>query len=114
MKAIVSGFAAALLAAGAACAQPTAPNSGPVCLWTTQIDHTKTVDPSTLIFHMKNGDDWKNTLASPCRGLMLHGFAYVTRDGSICDNMQSIMVLETHEVCLLGAFTRMPPKPAAP
>lgn len=117
MKAIVSGLAAALLAAGAACAQPAAPaqSGGHVCLWTYMIDHTKSLDPKTLIFNMKNGDEWKNTLKWACPGLSMHGFAYVTHDGSICDNMQSIMVLETHQVCMLGAFTRYtePPKPAA-
>lgn len=116
MKAIVMGAALAVLAIGVARAEAVAPppaqSSGHVCLWTYLIDHTQTVDPKTVIFHMKNGDEWRNTLTSPCRGLMFHGFAYVTRDGSICDNMQSIMVLESHQVCMLGAFTPEPKAPA--
>jgi len=111
MKAIVLATALAMLAAGTARAETSAPPGGHVCLWTYLIDHTQTVDPRTIVFHMKNGDAWTNRLAVPCRGLMFHGFAYVTRDGSICDNMQSIMVLQTHEVCMLGAFT---PAPKAP
>jgi hypothetical protein len=119
MKAIVIGAALATLAIGFARAESPAPSPQehrPVCLWTYLIDHTKTVDPKTILFTMKNGDVWKNTLAQACNGLMFNGFEYVTHDGSICDNMQSIMVLRTHEVCLLGAFTRVPaeePKPKA-
>lgn len=109
MKTIVIGLALAVLAAGAAYAQPPAhEHAGPVCLWTYRIDHTKTVNPNTVLFYMKNGDVWKNTLSQPCRGLMFNGFAYITRDGSICDNMQSIIVLRSHEVCQLGAFTPVP------
>ena len=113
MKAIVIGAAIAALAIGTALADPAPPpdkHEGPVCLWTYMIDHTKTVDRKTILFTMKNGDVWKNTLLQPCPGLMFHGFAYVTRDGSICDSMQSIMVLESHEVCQLGAFTKVPPE----
>lgn len=113
MKPIFFGAALATLVIGVASAQPAPPppaeSSGHVCLWTYMIDHTRTVDPGTILFYMKNGDVWRNNLPQPCNGLSFHGFAYVTRDGSICDNAQSIMVLETHDVCMLGAFTREPP-----
>jgi len=113
MRTIVIAAALAMLGAGIARADPPAPQEHhPVCLWTYQIDHTKTVDPKTIIFTMKNGDVWKNTLEGPCQGLMFNGFLYVTHDGSICENQQSIMVLRTHEVCLLGSFTKILKPPA--
>jgi hypothetical protein len=62
-------------------------------------------DAKTIIFYMKDGKAWKNTLWSRCSGLLFSGFAYVTRDGRICSNMQSIYVLNTHDVCVLGDFT---------
>lgn len=107
MKAIVIGCIAAVFAASAAFAQ--APARTPamhnnVCLWTYRIDHTHLVDESTILFYMRGGKVWKNTLPAPCLGLKFHGFAYVTMDGSICSNEQSIFVLESHEVCMLGAF----------
>ena len=114
MKALFIAAALAGIGAGVARADPPAPppDHHPVCLWTYMIDHTHTVDPKTVLFTMKNGDVWKNTLPQACNGLTFNGFEYVTRDGSICDNMQSIMVLRTHEVCMLGAFTReMPAQP---
>ena len=114
MKAVAAGAVIAGLAiapAAADVAKPVPPARNNVCLWTYLIDHTTTVDKSTILFHMRNGKIWKNTLVQPCPGLLFHGFAYVTRDGQICSNMQSIMVLETHQVCMLGAFEPYtPPK----
>lgn len=89
-------------------------NSAPVCLQTYLIDHTHTVDPKTILFYMRGGKIWQNTLPQPCPGLMYYGFVDVVRDNQICSNMQSIRVLVTQNVCMLGAFTPYipPPKPA--
>ena len=113
MKAVIIGALVAALAAGAAFAQPASdaapaaesakPNN--VCLWTYLIDHTTIKDRGkAILFHMRNGKNWENTLKVPCPGLNFNGFAYITRNGSICSNMQAIYVLRTHEVCLLGDF----------
>ncbi len=119
MRAVVIATLAAALAAGAAVAQPAA-DSGPaqaarsnnVCLWTYLIDHTTIKDKGkSIIFHMRNGHDWQNTLRAPCPGLNFNGFAYVTRNGEICSNMETIMVLRTHEVCMLGNFEPYVPPP---
>lgn len=116
MKTLAICSLAAALACGTAFAQPAkseAPVKRPrsVCLWTYMIDHTKSPDPNTIIFYMRGGKAWKNTLQYPCRGLRFHGFAYVTRDGQICSNMQSIIVLESHDLCMLGDFTPYTPPP---
>lgn len=109
VAAVIAGLAIAPAAADET--KPVPPSRNNVCLWTYLIDHTTTVDKSTILFHMRNGKIWKNTLVQPCPGLLFHGFAYVTRDGQICSNMQSIMVLETHQVCMLGAFEPYTPPP---
>jgi hypothetical protein len=76
-----------------------------VCLQSTAIENTTTVDPSTILFHMRNGTVWKNTLKTPCPGLKFHGFSYLTRADEVCSNAQGIQVIETGEACQLGTFT---------
>ena len=121
MKAIVIGALAASLAVGTALAHGIdtdtsgkarpAPNS--VCLWTYQIDHTTVPDAKTILFHMRSGKIWKNTLQTRCPGLLFNGFKYVTPIQQICSNAQTIQVLRTGEVCALGNFEPYtPPKPA--
>ena len=88
--------------------------AAPVCLKTYLIDSTKVVDAKTLDFKMTDGRVYRNALRTSCSGLRFNGFVYVTHMDEICDNMQSIRVLETHEVCLLGAFTKLPPPSAQP
>ena len=125
MNKLATLAAGACLALSVAATAAAAPSDDPylppkdhntVCLWTYRIDHTKYIRPRTLLFYMQGGKVWQNTLQNDCTGLDFNGFAYVTHDGEICSNMQSIMVLRTHEVCLLGAFTPYtpPPKSDAP
>jgi hypothetical protein len=85
-----------------------------VCLYTYLIDSTDTPDESTIVFHMKDGKTWANKLPRRCPGLRFHGFSYVVRgNNEICGNLQSIRVLETGNVCLLGPFVPSETKPPA-
>jgi hypothetical protein len=91
-----------------------------VCLQTYQIDHTEIPDDSTILFRMKGGQVWKNTLTAPCSGLRANGgFQYSTDINEICSNLQSIRVIEQGggprlgAVCLLGEFTPYTPPPKA-
>ncbi|MGD0142601.1 MAG: hypothetical protein ABSC92_05545 [Rhizomicrobium sp.] len=116
MKTIAIAAAIAALSVGAAHAQgmQAAPaDSHQICLQSTAIDHTKTVDKSTILFYMNDGKIWKNTLKAPCPSLNFHGFTYLTRADEICANAQSISVLVSNEVCVLGAFTPMPEQHAS-
>lgn len=72
---------------------------------TGSIDHTKVVDPQTILFYMRDGKIWKNTLHSPCHGLEFHGFSFVTHYDEICSNAVSIQVIQTGQVCQLGDFS---------
>ena len=87
--------------------------AAPVCLTTYLIDQTKVINSRTLDFRMKNGTVYRNNLRTQCIGLRFHGFVYVTHFDTICDNVQSIRVLESGDVCMLGAFTKLPPSAAA-
>src|SRR5271155_775518 len=71
---------------------------------TGNIDHTKVVDPQTVLFYMRDGKIWKNTLHTQCRGLEFHGFSFVTHYDELCSNAVSITVIETGQVCQLGDF----------
>jgi hypothetical protein len=113
MKVFVAAAFLAALAATSAQAQPME-KSGPVCLRPFDspddpVDHTHVVNPQTVLFYMRDGKVWKNTLKSPCPGLMLHGFTFVTHQDEICDNAQAIQVIESGEVCELGSFTPYAP-----
>lgn len=106
-------FAAGLVLAGAAFAAraESAPHPPPVCLEVSRIDHTHVVDPRTILFYMRGGAIWKNTLPAACPDLIFNGFAFATSIDEICSNMQSFRVLYSGEVCMLGTFT--PYTPAA-
>jgi len=82
--------------------------AAPTCLYTYQIDRTKVVDAKTIDFRMRDGSVYRNNLQNSCTSLPFYGFVYVVHVDQICDNLQSIRVLTSHEVCLLGKFTRMP------
>jgi hypothetical protein len=84
----------------------------PICVRSFLIHDTKVIDATTIDFHLIDGTVYRNTLPSPCLGLRFHGFVYVTHIDQICDNLQSIRVLESHDICKLGAFSKLPPAPA--
>lgn len=106
MKAIVK--LAVLLAIAASSFSAAA--AAPVCLNSYYIDRTTVVDAKTILFRMKNGTVWRNTLRTSCSGLRFNGFAYSLHTLEICDNLQTIHVLRTGEVCVLGKFTKEPPR----
>ncbi len=126
MKTLAAAAVIAALSAISAQAQQ-APNglqssggngAGPVCLRPFDVSgpggaiQTHVVDPQTILFYMPNGKVWVNKLKTRCRGLMFHGFEYVTRQDELCSNQVAIRVIESGEVCKLGAFTPYTPPPA--
>ncbi len=91
----------------------------PVCLPSYQIDHTEVPNDRTILFYMRNHKLWKNTLVNDCVGLRINtrGFTYAPTDpGSdeICDNLVTIRLNDTGQVCLLGKFEPAEPAPKAP
>ena len=87
-----------------------------VCIPTSSIDHTEIPDNSTILFHMKGGKVWKNSLNSPCFNLKFQGsFQYTTDYDEICANQQTIRVLQPGAgmrlgaACMLGEFSPYSP-----
>jgi hypothetical protein len=103
MKGLVLAACLAALSAAAASAQPAPAN---VCLRSIDIDRTSVPDSQTILFHMRDGRIWKNALVGSCPDLKFDGFEYAPLpSGEICGNMQSIRVIRSGAVCLLGPFT---------
>ncbi|HEX3653843.1 MAG TPA: hypothetical protein VHU18_13570 [Rhizomicrobium sp.] len=108
--ALASLLALTGLPAIGAMAQPAAGNT---CIRTTLIDRTKTPDDRTILFIMKNGAVYQSTLPTSCPELSFNGFSYVaTPPDQICGNLQSIRVIRTGSVCLLGPLVQITPKAA--
>jgi len=96
-----------LLGGGAAYAK------APICINTQDIiSSTPNKDGSAIDFKMRDGKVWRNTLQSRCPDLRFNGFAWVIHGPTIvCENQQSFRVLQSPEICMLGKFTLLPPKP---
>jgi hypothetical protein len=103
-----AGAAAVLLAAGASAAEPT-DLSAPRCIRVTQIRSTSAPDDRTIVFWMKDGTKLSNQLTGPCVGLTVSGFVYAPDTSElVCATEQRIRLLQTHAICQLGAFSRIP------
>lgn len=85
--------------------QPTGQQSG-ICLPTYYIDHTTIPDDQTILFTMRDGKVWRNTLQHSCPGLAYQGgFTYAISYDEICANAVDIVVLQQNTRCKLGEFT---------
>jgi len=104
---ILAASAVALSAAVPVQAQIAPSNN--VCFSVTEILNTQATDRRTIIFKMKDGSVWRNTLISDCPDLVAHsagGFASVVHAEFICSNRHRI-VTQSGNVCRLGNFTRV-------
>jgi hypothetical protein len=77
-----------------------------ICLNTRQIVSSKSRDGRTMLFRMRDGRQYINHLRGYCPGLKFDGFSWVLRSGDeeVCENAQSLRVLRSGEVCILGRF----------
>jgi hypothetical protein len=107
MKTASIAFAVILGSCGIALAQEPANH---VCLDAGHIDHTVVVDGQTILFYMRGGKVWKNTLRRECPSLKFErAFSEDITGDVICSNAQMIRVLQTGAVCALGPFTPYTP-----
>ena len=100
-------IAAALAAATAvpAAAQPAPAPAQRVCLNNQDVRSAQSSDGKTMVFKMRNGTTYINHLQGPCPGLRFNGFAWELRGiNDICENQQTLRVLRSGEVCMLGKF----------
>ncbi|MEI9995270.1 MAG: hypothetical protein WDM91_11800 [Rhizomicrobium sp.] len=111
MKIVSNVLLAALAAAIAACASQAAePDGNKICLEASAVSGTTVLDDRTILFRMRDGRVWKNTLRRECPQLKFWGgFDEVIRGDEICANQQIIRVLQTKLPCQLGAFSAYQP-----
>ncbi len=107
----MKAFTTALAAAGLAAVIALPAQAAPVCLQTILIDHTSVKDANTVLFYLKNGQVWRNTLKAPCPSILMHGFNMHVGggDNKVCSNQMPIQTLVTHQTCALGEFTPYTP-----
>src|SRR5271170_1152069 len=108
MKAIAYSVLAGLVLAGALAASPA---SARVCLNTRDIVGSTSKDGKILDFTMRDGTLYRNHLQGVCSDLRFEGFEWVIHGPEeVCENMQSLRVLRSGQVCVLGKFDPPVPK----
>jgi len=102
---------------GAAAAREQAQTPPNQCVDTRQIRSTNAIDNQTIIFKMRNGEQWKNTLTHECPSLKFHNaFSYRLSGTRLCD-IDVITVIQQPlqdlygPTCFLGKFERYTPPP---
>lgn len=106
---LVAGLAIAASLPAAAQTTPAAP-SPRVCLNNQDVESATSNDGKTMIFKMRNGQTYINRLRGSCPGLRFNGFIWELRGiNDICENQQTLRVIQSGEVCMLGKFD--PPLP---
>ncbi|HEY4264319.1 MAG TPA: hypothetical protein VGM72_03310 [Micropepsaceae bacterium] len=110
MKRIALFAATALVFAPSAAIQVRAADTSPgkVCLNASQIQRTEVPDDRTIIFHMRDGKIWRNTLKTACPMLKISPYTQKLNGDLVCSNQQFIHVVMTGNDCVLGDFTPLP------
>jgi hypothetical protein len=109
-KAAIAGLL--LLPTASAIAQAPPPNPGRVCLNIREVQRTETPDDRTIVFHMRDGKIWRNTLRQNCPMLRTSPYTQVLHSGDlVCSNQQFIHIAQTGDTCALGEFTPVNPQP---
>jgi hypothetical protein len=114
MKFVPFVIAAAILGATAAQAQEQKQDAKPprVCIRSSDIQNSQPADDEkSITFTMRNGDRWRNDLRARCSGLRFNGFSWVLHSDEICDGQQTLRVIQSGGICMIGKFTKLP-KPA--
>jgi len=81
-----------------------------ICIDTRQIESQKVEGRgASILFKMKDGGSWRNTLQAPCPDLDFEGFVWTIRnpDNTVCESMESLRVLRSGQICMLGKFSRV-------
>jgi hypothetical protein len=80
------------------------------------ISTTPSNDGKQLTFKMRDGRVLVNHLQGVCSDLRFNGFTWVLRgNNDICENMQTLKVIQSGQICILGKFDpAKTPAPKAP
>ena len=101
-----------LMAAIAVTAVAGGAQAAPICLSTHDMLQSEPAkDGASITFHMRDGSVWRNDLHGRCPDLQFDGFVWRIREAndSVCEDIQSLRVLRSGQVCMLGKFTQVQP-----
>jgi hypothetical protein len=86
-----------------------APAPAKICINIHDIVHSSPQDDgASLDFVMRDGTVWRNTLQGQCPDLKWNGFVWSTLgDTQVCENGQSLRVIQSGAICLLGKFEKV-------
>jgi hypothetical protein len=107
-------FMPALLAASLFLSVAPAMADQHICISTRDIVSSQEEhDGAALLFKMRDGTQYRNTLQSRCPDLVWNGYVWNLRnpDYTVCENQQSLRVLQSGQVCMLGKFEKIAPTP---
>jgi hypothetical protein len=90
---------------GVKAADPSPPK---VCLNVHDIQRTETPDDRTIVFHMRDGKVWRNTLRTACPMLRTSPYIQKLNGDLVCSNQQFIHLTLTGDDCALGDFSPAP------
>jgi hypothetical protein len=84
----------------------------PKCLHIRDIQSATSDDGRVMKFVMRDGKVLYNYLQGACPNLRFNGFVWVVRGTNVvCEDQQSLRVLESGQVCVLGKFGTTPKPP---
>jgi len=116
-----SGFsrklAAALTVAALAGGLAPALAAPATCIDTRMIKDSKPEKGGgALLFTMRDGTHYRNQLSSKCPDLDYNGYVWTIRnpDNTVCDNQETIRVIQSGEICQLGKFVKVPAQTKVP
>ncbi len=77
-----------------------------MCINSRDIVSTNSKDGRTLVIKMRDGRTLVNHLQGVCSDLKFNGFVWSLHSGDtqVCENEQSLRVLQSGQVCILGKF----------
>ena len=79
------------------------------------VNTTPSNDGKLLTLKMRDGRVLVNHLRGICSDLRFNGFVWVLRGtDQICENQQSIRVMRSGQICMLGPFEQAGTPPKAP
>jgi hypothetical protein len=112
--AVVLSLVSPALAFAADAAADSASPRPPMCVSPRDIASTTPLSDREILFKMRNGKMWLNTLPQNCPGLKFEGgFIWEIHGDSICAKLQTFRVLRRGTVCMLGEFSPYTPPPKA-
>jgi hypothetical protein len=91
-----------------------APAAAKMCVQSRDITSATSKDGKLMTFKMRDGRVLVNHLQGVCSDLKFEGFIWELHGtDDVCENQQSLKVLRSGQICVLGKFDVVKDKPAA-